>query len=149
MPTCEHTHPFERFTFSLIHSVQLSPSPMEPSSRPLVSLSPMLPPSFHNLSLFPLSGLFTQVSTPPSSFPRIPPLFLSNPLLWFARHSSVESHTVRLDQSALVQAACSDLLLFLPSSRPSFKTSLHLWHPYSFRLPFWPFPSLRSCRLNP
>lgn len=62
------------------------------------------PPTYplHSLSLYPLSGLFTEVSAESPS--------LSNPLLSFPLHSSVDSYTLRWDQSD--QSSCPHRLSF-------------------------------------
>lgn len=82
-------------------SLTLSAPPIHP---------PPPPPPLHNLSLYPLSGLCTEVSVQSSSSSPPLSLSLSNPLLSFPLQSSVDCYTLRSDQSALLQSSWPDLL---------------------------------------
>lgn len=112
--SCPHAKVSHRHVLLMILIFLSSLSP--PSSFLSLSLSrcifitpctsPIRPPPLDNLSLYLLSGLFTEVSVQSSS--SSPPLFLSlsNPLLSFPLQSSVDSCTLRLDQSALRFLSC-------------------------------------------
>lgn len=112
--SCPHAKVSHRHVLLMILIFLSSLSP--PSSILSLSLSrcifitpctsPIRPPPLDNLSLYLLSGLFTEVSVQSSS--SSPPLFLSlsNPLLSFPLQSSVDSCTLRLDQSALRFLSC-------------------------------------------